>query len=146
MEAGICLEKKKVEVLIGGEIITLMSAEHEDYITRLARYTDRKINEIKAVKSNAMIHERTRTVLIAINLADDYFKEHEKVLEIETLLKKYNNDIAEMEEENRLLQESVMELQGQLEQARRELEEYIVNFDNDTNVVAMPQRAASGFR
>ncbi len=140
------MENNKVEVVIGGEIITLKSGENEDYLNRLARYTDRKISEIKSIKSNAAIHERSRTVLIAINVADDYFKEHEKVLELEALLKKYDNDIAGMEEENRLLQDTVLELQGQLEQSRRELEEYIANFDNDNNVVRLNQRVAGGFR
>jgi cell division protein ZapA len=144
VEAGIYLENKKVNVLIGDEIITLKSSENEDYLSRLARYTDRKIKEIKASKSDAMIHEGKRTVLIAINLADDYFKEHEKVLELEARIKKYDNDIGEMEEENRLLQETVLELQGQLEQARSELEEYIANFDSDSNVVTLQR--ASGFR
>ncbi len=138
-------DNNKVEVVIGGEIITLKAGENEDYLNKVARYTDRKINEIKLIKSNASIHERTRTVLIAINIADDYFKEHERVQEVEALLKKYDSDIAEMEEENRLLKDSVLELQGQLEQSRRELEEYIANFDGETNVVTL-QRAAGGFR
>ncbi len=50
--------------------------------------------------------------------------------------------VAEMEEENRLLQDTVLELQGQLEQARRELEEYIVTFDKDSNIVTLPKRAS----
>jgi cell division protein ZapA (FtsZ GTPase activity inhibitor) len=91
-----------------------------------------------------MIHEGKRTVLIAINMADDYFREHEKVLELEARLKKYDSDIGEMEEESQLLKETVMELQGQLEQARGELEEYIANFDNESNVVSLQR--ASGFR
>jgi cell division protein ZapA len=139
------LDNHKVEVVIGGEIITLKAGENADYLQRLARYTDKKINEIKSTKSNATIHERTRTVLIAINIADDYFKEYEKVQEFEARIKKYDSGIAEMEEENRLLKDSIMDLQGQLEQARRELEEYIANFDN-SNVVTLPQRAVGGFK
>jgi cell division protein ZapA len=122
-------ELNRVEVVIGGEIITLVSIENEEYMQKLARYINRKMADIKAVNSNASINERTRTVFIAANIADDYFKAKDKSDELELELKKYVTELGQIQEENLLLTDKIKELQDKLNQARKELDEYITNFD-----------------
>lgn len=119
----------KVEVVIGGEIITLVSGEHEDYMQRLARYIDRKLNEIKSMKTNASINERTRTLFIALNVADDYFRTTEQLRQLEATHARYITEMGRMQEENYLLTEKLRDLQNQLNESRAELEAYIENFD-----------------
>lgn len=142
----------KVEVVIGGEIITLMSGENEDYMQKLARYIDRKLNEIKSMNSSASINERTRTLFIAVNVADDYFKTLEQLRRLESAHEKYIMEMGRMQEENFLLTEKLHDLQHQLNESRAELEAYIETFDHpalrdeNKNVVSISQRAANGYR
>lgn len=119
----------KVEVVIGGVIITLVSDEHEDYMQKLARYIDKKLAEIQAANPNASINERTRTLLISLNVADDYFKTQEKFQKLQEHHEKFVSEMGRMQEENHLLTERIYELQDQLNQSRAELEEYIATFD-----------------
>lgn len=137
----------KVEVVIGGEIITLMSSENEDYMQKLARYIDKKLNEIKQLNSNASINERTRTLFIAANIADDYFKTSDELHALEAVHERYVTEMGRMQEENYLLTGKLHELQDQLNQSRAELDAYIENFDSgdnnedSDNVVSMNKRA-----
>lgn len=138
-------EKNKVDVVIGGEIITLVSTENEDYIQKLARYIDRKLDEIRSMNSNASINERTRTLFIAANIADDYFRVSERLRLLEEEHDKYVNEMGRMQEENYLLTERLHDLQDQLNQSRAELDAYIENFDDNPgrNIVSMNKRAAN---
>ena len=104
-------ELNKVDAVIGGEIITLVSGENEEYMQKIARYIDRKLYEIKLMKSNASINERTRTLFIAINIADDYFKALESLRHLEEEHEKYVTELGRMQEENFLLKEKLHELQ-----------------------------------
>ena len=113
--------KNKVEVVIGGEIITLVSNENEEYMQRIARYVDRKLNEIKSLKSSASINEKTKSKFIAINIADDYFKTVEKMRRLEDEHLKFVTELGRMQEENYLLTERIHEIQDSLNNARAEL-------------------------
>jgi cell division protein ZapA len=123
-------EVNKVEVVIGGEIITLKSAESEEYIHKLARYVDRKINQMKAVNSNASINEKTKTIFIAVNVADDYFKTMDKFTKLKEEHEKYIVALGEEQEENILLHEKILDLQYQLNKSREELEDFMKSFDD----------------
>ena len=129
--------ENKVEVVIDGEIITLKSAENEDYMQKLARYIDRKLALAKMNNANASINERIRTVYLAINVADDYFKAQERLDALEAEHEKYILELGHVQEENMLLNEKLHELQAQLNQARRE---------SDGNIVNIQPRAAAGKR
>ena len=111
------IEKNKVEAVIGGEIITLVSGENEEYMQKLARYIDRKLNEIKEMKSNASINERKRALFISINIADDYFKTLEALNQLETEHEKYVAELGRIQEENYLLKEKLREMQDRLNTA-----------------------------
>ena len=102
----------KVEVVIGGEIITLVSGENEEYMQKLSRYIDKKLNEIKSMKTNAAINERTRTLFIAINIADDYFRASERLKTLENEHERFVVELGRMQEENYLLAEKLHEFQG----------------------------------
>jgi cell division protein ZapA len=116
---GLMAEVNKVEVVIGGEIITLVSGEHEDYMQKLARYIDRKLNEIRSANSNASINDRTRSLFIAINIADDYFKTLDQLKRLETEHQRYVNELGRMQEENYLLTDKIHDLQDSLNIARK---------------------------
>ena len=146
------LQKNRVEVVIDGQIITLVSDEPEAYMQKIALYIDKKLGEIKSAQQKP-VSEHLRTLLISANIADDYFKALEskktqlrevRAQQAEALngLQTTNGQMAEklqqLGEENALLTRTNHELQEQLHYARKELEDYISNFDTsrDPKVVS----------
>jgi len=134
----------KVEVLIGGEVITLRSNERVEHLHRLARYVDEKITTITAKTRAAVLSERVRSVLIALNVADDYFKSVDSFKDVELTQKKTAKEISQLQKENTLLQQRIKELQEELGRTRVELNEFINNFDQEhsDNIVKLPHKHA----
>ena len=114
------MEKNRVEVVIDGQIITLVSDEQEAYMQKVALYIDKKLGEIKSTKPNKPVGEHLRTLLISVNIADDYFKAVEKRQELEDVHEAYVHEMGRMQEENILLTEKLHELQAQLSYVREQ--------------------------
>ena len=108
------MAKNKVDVAIDGQIITLLSEDTEEYLQELAEYIDKKLSEIKSVKSSRPISESLRTMHIAANIADDYFKTLHSKKMIEETHKTYVIEMERMQEENLLLMDRIHDLQAQL--------------------------------
>jgi cell division protein ZapA len=121
----------KTEVIIGGQTITLKSAENNEYVQKLASYVDRKLVQVKKMNAHLSTHERLMTVYLAINIADDYFKAQERYAKQGG--KQASNLLAldRLKEENEILKEKVEELQNELKKSKDELDEYIQNFENE---------------
>ena len=68
-------DKTKLQVVIAGEVVVLTGEESPEYIQRLARYIDKKMHELSRKKKVVSFNSFTKTLLIAINIADDLFKE-----------------------------------------------------------------------
>ena len=68
-------DKTKLQVLIAGEVVVLSGEESPEYIQRLARYIDKKMFELGREKKVVSFNSFTKTLLIALNIADDLFKE-----------------------------------------------------------------------
>ncbi len=67
-------EKKFTEVLIDGKVITLAGYEGEEYLQKVATYLNHKISECKSSKSYTRQNAAMQSILLALNVADDYFK------------------------------------------------------------------------
>lgn len=114
------MEKNRVEVVIDGQIITLVSDEKEAYMQKVALYIDKKLGEIKSSKSNKPITEHLRTLLISVNIADDYFKALEQYNSLNNTHQTYVREMGLLQEENILLSEKLHELQAQLSYVREQ--------------------------
>lgn len=108
------MEKNRVEVVIDGQIITLVSDEQEEYMQKVALYIDKKLSEIRSSKSNKPVSEHLRTLLISVNIADDYFKAVEKRQSLEDTHEAYIQEMGRMQEENIMITEKLHELQAKL--------------------------------
>ena len=64
----------KGEVIIDGKVYTLSGYEEEDYLQKVATYINGKINEFQSVESFKRLPQDTKSTLIELNIADDYFK------------------------------------------------------------------------
>ena len=114
------MDKNRVEVVIDGQIITLVSDEQEEYMQKVGLYIDKKLNEIKSTKSNKPVSEHLRTLLISVNIADDYFKAVEKRQALEDTHEAYVHEMGRMQEENILLTEKLHELQAHISHQREQ--------------------------
>ena len=118
------MEKKRVDVVIDGQIITFVSFEDEAYMQKVAHYIDKKLSDIRSSKANKPIGEYIRTLLLAANIADDYFKVVEKGQALEDIHEAYVQEMSRIQEENVVLTDRLYELQIQLnflrEQSTRE--------------------------
>lgn len=117
--------KNKVEVRIAGQDYTLVGVESEEYIQKVALYIDRKMNEI--TRMNNKLSTTMASVLTAINVADDYFKSYETVMNLNSEVTNHKEEIRRLKEENRRLnnENAVMinkNTNYQLELVKREAE------------------------
>ncbi len=66
--------KNSIKVMIDGKVLTLGGYESEEYLQRVATYINHKISEMEQVTMYRRLPPETRSNMLAINIADDYFK------------------------------------------------------------------------
>ena len=71
--------KTEAEVIIGGKIITLSGYESEEYLQKVASYINSKLEEVGRLDSFRMQPADKRSVLMQLNIADDYFKAKKQI-------------------------------------------------------------------
>ena len=67
------------EVLIDGKIYSVSGEENTEYIQKVAQFVNEKIQEVRTLPGFKRLDEEYQTLLLNLNLADDYFKEKEEV-------------------------------------------------------------------
>lgn len=137
--------KNKTKVLIGGNVYTLVGDESEEYIQRVALYINNKLDDLKSSENGQLLNTKLMNIFLAINIADDYFKEKQRVLELERDLRLSNEKIADLEKEVRTLHHElenskselfkmhnkVEKLEEEAENYKSELYEYIETFESE---------------
>jgi len=91
--------KNKTEVLIGGNIITLGGYESEEYLQKVATYINNKIAEFKKVESYNHQSKENKSLLLELNIADDYFKAKKQVEMVEEELAEKDKELYELKHE-----------------------------------------------
>jgi cell division protein ZapA len=102
--------KNESKVLIGGNVYTLSGDESEEYLQHVALYINKKMDEVRSSENGKKLNTRLQSVLLAINIADDYFK-------IKTSIDEKDREIKELKSET--------------ERLKKELDEYIDLFEHD---------------
>lgn len=67
-------DKNDIPVVINGRIYNLSGYEDTDYLQEIANYMNSKIAECKASDGFRRLNAEYQNILLAINIADDYFK------------------------------------------------------------------------
>ena len=110
--------KTDTEVIIGGKVFTLSGYESEEYLQKVASYLNNKISEYNGDENFKRLPIDTQSVLIELNIADDYFKAQaekeelqKKAEELEKELYAARHDIVstKLKLENSLKQQDVIE-------------------------------------
>ncbi len=75
--------KTDTEVIIGGKVFTLSGYESEEYLQKVASYINNKMTEYGKVESFRRQTLDTQSVLLQLNIADDYFKAKKQLVMLE---------------------------------------------------------------
>lgn len=82
--------KKTTEVSIMGHKFTIRSDSDEEYINKVARYVDQKIEEV--VQNTKSVASLNVAILAAMNIADEFFKyQKDRTNRLETVENKIKN-------------------------------------------------------
>ena len=88
--------KTRVKVQIAGEDYTIVAAESEEYIRRVASLVDARIN---AILSASRIPLGDAAVLAACNLADEQIRAAETAENLRAQIKAYSDEISRLRSE-----------------------------------------------
>ena len=91
--------KNKTEVLIDGKIYTLSGYESEEYLQRVATYINNKLAELKKLDGSGRLSQENKSILLELNVADDYFKAKKQVEMIEDELTQKDQELYDLKHE-----------------------------------------------
>ena len=116
--------KHFTEVLIGGKVYTLSGFEGEEYLQKVSTYLNHKITECSNSEGYRKQSADTRNILLALNIADDYFKAKNQVEKLEQDLEVKDREIYDLKHElisNQIRMESDAKSLKDLEKENKEL-------------------------
>ena len=105
--------KNKTQVIIAGKIYTLSGYESEEYLQKVAAYLNGKITEFRGMDGYHRLSQEMRSILMNLNIADDYFKVRKKIEELE-------EELSEKEKELYEFRHEMITTQVRLENAEKE--------------------------
>ncbi len=110
-------KKIDIPVVINNKVYTLSGYEGEDYLQNVATYINNKISECKASDQYRRMNAEYQGVLLALNIADDYFKAKNKA---DSMVSEDDNKEQQLYD----LRHEVIEAQIKHESALKMIEEY----------------------
>ena len=91
--------KVDAEVLIGGKVYTLSGYESEEYFQKVASYINNKMAEYGKLDSFKKLPMDMQSVLMQINIADDYFKAKKQISLLEEKIKTKEKELYDLKHE-----------------------------------------------
>ena len=116
--------KNFTEVLIGGKVFTLSGFESEDYLQKVSTYLNHKLDECSNSEGYRKQSAETRSILLALNIADDYFKAKTQVEKLEREIEQKEKEIYDLKHDlisNQIKAESDEKARKELEEQNKEL-------------------------
>lgn len=110
-------QKNDIPVVINNKVYTLSGFESEEYLQNVASYINSKIQECQSSEAYRRFNAEYQSILLAINIADDYFKAKVQV----------NKMLSEDDDKDKQiydLKHEVIETQIKCESAQRMIDEY----------------------
>ena len=107
--------KNKTQVIIAGKIYTLSGYESEEYLQKVATYINNKIAEFKKLDGYNHQTKENKSILLELNIADDYFKAKKQGTSLE-------NDIEEKDKDMYELKHDLISVQIKLENAEKAMD------------------------
>lgn len=116
-------DKNDVEVLIDGRKYTISGFESEEYLQQIATYINHKFADFRKKEFYARMGLDLRSILLAINIADDYYKAKKKASEFRTENETKDKAILDMKHEIIDLKETVRKLESEKKKMTTSLEQ-----------------------
>lgn len=91
--------KTDTEVIIGGKVFTLSGYESEEYLQKVASYINNKVNEYAKIDGFRRQPADTQSVLLQLNIADDYFKAKKQISLLEEELQAKDKELYDLKHE-----------------------------------------------
>lgn len=91
--------KNGTEVVIGGKVFTLSGYESEEYLQKVAAYINSKINEYTDNAGYNRLPHDQQSILLQLNIADDYFKAKKQVEAMEQQLEDKDKELYDIKHE-----------------------------------------------
>lgn len=120
--------KTDTEVIIGGKVFTLSGYESEEYLQKVASYINNKVNEYGKVDSFRRQPLDTQSVLLQLNVADDFFKAKKQISILE-------EDIQSKEKELYDLKHELISAQIKLENAEKQNKELKMELNENSKKI-----------
>ena len=116
--------KNKTEVLIDGKIYTLSGYESEEYLQRVATYINNKLAEFKKLDGYGRQSKEIKSILLELNIADDYFKAKKQVEMIEDELSQKYKELYDLKHELIGVQIRLEDTQKELDSLKSSITDY----------------------
>lgn len=126
--------KTDTEVIIGGKVFTLSGYESEEYLQKVASYINNKVNEYSKLDNFRRQPVDTQSVLLQLNIADDYFKAKKQISDLEDELQGKENELYDLKHElisTQMKLESAEEQVKALQKAQNEDAKEIVRLETE---------------
>ena len=91
--------KNNTEVIIGGKVFTLSGYESEEYLQKVASYINNKVSEYSKVDGFRRQTADTQSVLLQLNIADDFFKAKKQIAMLEEENESKDKEIYDLKHE-----------------------------------------------
>lgn len=124
--------KNCTEVLIGGKVFTLSGFESEEYLQKVSTYLNHKMTECSNIDGYRRQSAETRSILLALNIADDYFKAKRQGAVLESDVEQKDKEMYDLKHELISTQIRCENLEQELEKLKEEnqkLQMQIVKLD-----------------
>lgn len=128
--------KNKTEVLIAGKIFTLSGYESEEYLQKVATYINNKLAEFKKLDGYNHQTKENKSILLELNIADDYFKAKKQVEMVEEELSEKDKELYDLKHElinAQIKLETAEKSLGELQRESTELQKKIVRLETEMN-------------
>ena len=110
-------EKNAVKVLIEGKTVTLGGYESSEYLEQVAYYINHKIAELRDMPGYMRQSADMKSILLALNIADDYCKAKERADALE-------RDMESKDGEGYEVKQDLVSARVRIQQLERELAAY----------------------
>ena len=119
--------KTDTEVIIGGKVFTLSGYESEEYLQKVASYINNKITELNSMDGFSRLNSDDQFTLMALNMADDLFKEKSNNSDVEKQSENKDKEIFDLKHELISLQIKTDEYEKTIKSLESEIKELQLN-------------------
>ncbi len=126
--------KNFTEVLIGGKVYTLSGFESEEYLQKVSTYLNHKLDECTSSAGYRKQSAETRSILLALNIADDYFKAKKQGGSLESDIELKDKEMYDLKHElisAQIKLENAESTMDKLKEENRELQMKIVQLETE---------------